>query len=61
MPFLLPFWIGEGGKNGIPFLWTVDLSVVVIIQVQILALEGIAWLGVIMGDMMICVAPFAAV
>ncbi len=57
--FLFPFWSGEGGKDAIIFLWTVDLSVVLVVQVQILALEGTALLAVIIRDMMICVAPFA--
>jgi hypothetical protein len=53
---LFSFWSGEGGKNSMAFLWTVDLSVIFVIQVQILVLEGTAWLAVIMGDMMICAA-----
>jgi hypothetical protein len=41
------------------FFWTVDLSVIVIVQEQMLLLEGTALLAVIIGDMMICIAPFA--
>ncbi len=37
----------------------VYLSVVLVVQVQIFVLEGITSLAVIIGDMMICIAPFA--
>ncbi len=36
------------------------LSDVVFIRVRILVLEGAACLAVIMGDMIVCIAPFAA-
>ncbi len=56
--FLFPFWSGKGGEDTVVFFWMVESSVVVI-QVQILRLEGTALLAVIIGNMMICVAPFA--
>ncbi len=31
------------------------MSIVVVLRVQILALEESAWLAVIMGDMMVCI------
>ncbi len=49
-----------GGKDAIVFFWTVDSSIVFVVQVQILGLEGTALLVVIFGDMTICIAPFAA-
>ncbi len=62
MLFLLHFWSGKGGENGVAFFRTVDLSVLAVVQVWILALEGTTWLEVVMGDTtIICVAPFAAV
>jgi hypothetical protein len=36
---LLCFWGGEGDKNGIDFVGTVGMFIVVILRVQILALE----------------------
>ncbi len=57
---LFCFWSSKGGKNSTAFLGTIVMSIVGILKVQILALEGSAWLEVIMGDMMVCIAPVAA-
>ncbi len=54
---LLCFWIMEGGKNGIAFVGMVEVSAVFILRVWILVLEGSARLAVIMGDMMVGIAP----
>ncbi len=58
MLFLFPFWGGEGDKDAIVFFWMVDLSAVLILQEQILALERTALLVIIIGDVMIPIAPF---
>jgi hypothetical protein len=52
--FFFPLRCSKGGEAPIIFFWTVDA------QAQILALvEGLALLAVIVGDMIICIAPFA--
>jgi hypothetical protein len=57
---LLYFWSGKGGENSIALDGMMDLSAVIVLRVQILTLEGSAWLVVIIRHMMVGVAPAAA-
>jgi hypothetical protein len=63
MPFLLTFWGTEGGKNAIAFFQTVHsiILIVLIVQLQVLVLEGTALFVIIIGIMMIHIAPFVVV
>ncbi len=60
MLLLLCFLSSKGGKNSTAFGGMVGLFIVVVLRVQILALEGSAWLTVIMRNMMVGIAPVAA-
>jgi hypothetical protein len=56
--FFYPFGAAKVAKPLSSFCWTVNLSVVLIVQVQITLLEGTASLAVIIEDMMFQIAPF---
>jgi hypothetical protein len=52
-------WSGEGGKNGILLVRAMVMSVIVILGVKIAMLGECAWLEIIIGHMMVVVAPAA--
>jgi hypothetical protein len=56
---LLRLQSGEGGKNGIAFVWGMVMSVIVVLRVQIPMLGGCAQLVIILVDMIVVVAPAA--
>jgi hypothetical protein len=60
--FFFPFGVAKEAKKTITFFRTVHsiVLIVLIIQVQVLALEGTALFVNIIGNMMICIALSAA-
>ncbi len=56
--FLCP-WSGECGNNRIVFVWTMVVSVIVVLGVRIPAHGGCTRLAIILVDMMVILAPAA--
>jgi hypothetical protein len=59
--FFFAFGTAKVAKTVLLFLWPAKTPVVIVLIVQILTLEEATCLVVIMGDMVIQVAPIAAV
>jgi hypothetical protein len=56
----LCLWSSEGDENSIALVRMMVMSVIIVLGVQVIALEGSAWLAVIMRHMMVGVAPATA-